>query len=202
MGGSGGLVLGSVTLDQRPGTSGWQSLGIFTTTGTTLEVTVSQGGTGVLRADAMRATFIPEEENEAPTRTGTPYVELYEDLYPFGQQVSPTSVDLGQYFADDHDSDSQLTYTMGEIVKAGLLRPVDDYAKVYGWNDRYSSTLLDLNKFSSDGSEFGSGELYGLSQMGEIVGVFYNKDKVPTPPTTLTERSAGPWRPPSGTVSS
>lgn len=80
--------------------------------------------------------------------------------------------------------------TMGEIVKAGLLRPVDDYAEVYGWGDRYSSTLLDLNKFSSDGSEFGSGDLYGLSQMGEIVGVFYNKEKVPTPPATLTEFEA------------
>ena len=41
---------------------------------------------------------------------------------------------------------------MGEIVKAELLRPVDDYAKVYGWEDRYSPTLLDLNKFSADGS--------------------------------------------------
>ncbi len=80
--------------------------------------------------------------------------------------------------------------TMGELVKAGLLRPVDDYAKIYDWESRYSSTLLDLNKFSSDGSEFGSGELYGLSQAGEIVGVYYNKDKVPTPPTTLTEFEA------------
>jgi raffinose/stachyose/melibiose transport system substrate-binding protein len=76
---------------------------------------------------------------------------------------------------------------MGELVKAGLLRPLTDYAKLYGWNDRYSSLLLDLNKFSADGKEFGSGDLYGLSQMGEIVGVFYNKKKVPTPPTTLDE---------------
>ncbi len=68
---------------------------------------------------------------------------------------------------------------MGEMVKAGLLRPVTDYAKVYDWESRYSSTLLDLNKFSADGAEFGSGDLYGLSQMGEIVGVFYNKEKVP-----------------------
>ena len=34
-----------------------------------------------------------------------------------------------------------------------------------------------LNSFSSDGKEFGSGDLYGLSQAGEIVGVFYNKDE-------------------------
>jgi len=80
--------------------------------------------------------------------------------------------------------------TMGEMVKAKLIRPVTDYAKVYGWNDRYSPTLLALNSFSADGSEFGSGDLYGLSQSGEIVGVFYNKDKVATPPTTLDEFEA------------
>ena len=34
---------------------------------------------------------------------------------------------------------------MGELVKAKLIRPVTDYAKVYGWSDRYSPTLLDLN---------------------------------------------------------
>ena len=80
--------------------------------------------------------------------------------------------------------------TMGEMVKAKLIRPVTDYAKVYGWNDRYSPTLLALNSFSADGSEFGSGDLYGLSQAGEIVGVFYNKDKVAKPPTTLDEFEA------------
>jgi raffinose/stachyose/melibiose transport system substrate-binding protein len=76
---------------------------------------------------------------------------------------------------------------MGELVKAGMLRPLTDYAKVYGWEDRYSPLLLDLNKFSSDGKQFGSGDLYGLSQMGEIVGVYYNKKKVPQPPATLDE---------------
>lgn len=80
--------------------------------------------------------------------------------------------------------------TMGELVKAKLLRPLDDYAEVYGWADRYSPTLLDLNRFSEDGEEFGTGQLYGLSQMGEIVGVYYNKEKVPTPPTTFEEFEA------------
>ena len=31
------------------------------------------------------------------------------------------------------------------------------------------------------------GSLYGLSQMGEIVGVYYNKDKVSSPPATFAE---------------
>jgi raffinose/stachyose/melibiose transport system substrate-binding protein len=79
---------------------------------------------------------------------------------------------------------------MGELVKAGMLRPIDDYAKIYGWGDRYSSLLLDLNRFSSDGKDFGSGNLYGLSQMGEIVGVYYNKSKVSQVPTTFDEFEA------------
>jgi raffinose/stachyose/melibiose transport system substrate-binding protein len=76
---------------------------------------------------------------------------------------------------------------MGTLVKGGLLQPLDPYAEAYGWSDRYSKLLLDLNRFSSDGEEFGSGNLYGLSQMGEIVGVFYNKSKVSEPPATLEE---------------
>lgn len=79
---------------------------------------------------------------------------------------------------------------MGQLVKGNLLRPVDDYAKIYGWADRYPSLLLDLNKFEDGGTQFGAGKLYGLSQMGEIVGVFYNKKKVASPPKTLAEFEA------------
>jgi raffinose/stachyose/melibiose transport system substrate-binding protein len=76
---------------------------------------------------------------------------------------------------------------MGQLVKAGLLRPITPYEKAYNWDSRYSSVLLDLNKFSSDGKTFGAGNLYGLSQMGEIVGVFYNKDKVKQFPKTMAD---------------
>jgi raffinose/stachyose/melibiose transport system substrate-binding protein len=76
---------------------------------------------------------------------------------------------------------------MGEMVKGGLLRPLDGYAKAYGWPSRWAKTLLDLNRFSADGKQFGAGNLYGVSQMGEIVGLFYNKHLVPNPPKTFGE---------------
>jgi raffinose/stachyose/melibiose transport system substrate-binding protein len=79
---------------------------------------------------------------------------------------------------------------MGTLVKGGLLRPLDEYADAYGWADRYAPVLLDLNRFSSDGQTFGDGDLYGLSQMGEIVGMFYNRDKVPEPPATFADLEA------------
>jgi raffinose/stachyose/melibiose transport system substrate-binding protein len=76
---------------------------------------------------------------------------------------------------------------MGQLVKGGLLTPLDAYADAYGWSGRYSKVLLDLNRFSDDGKQFGSGSLYGLSQMGEIVGVYYNKDKVSSLPKSFGE---------------
>jgi raffinose/stachyose/melibiose transport system substrate-binding protein len=79
---------------------------------------------------------------------------------------------------------------MGQLVKGRLLRPMDDYASVYDWASRYPSLLIDLNRFEPDGATFGSGELYGLSQMGEIVGVFYNKRLVRELPRTLDEFEA------------
>ncbi len=64
---------------------------------------------------------------------------------------------------------------MGAFVKAGFLRPVDDYAKLYGWDDYYPSSLLKLNSFSSDGKTWQGDDLYGVSQTGELVGLYYNK---------------------------
>jgi raffinose/stachyose/melibiose transport system substrate-binding protein len=80
---------------------------------------------------------------------------------------------------------------MGQLVRAGLLRPLDAYARLYGWRDRYPRALLDFNSFSTDGQRFGEGSLFGLSQEGELVGVYYNKDRLRalhlTLPKTLSE---------------
>ncbi|PZF63033.1 sugar ABC transporter substrate-binding protein [Curtobacterium sp. MCBD17_013] len=81
---------------------------------------------------------------------------------------------------------------MGAFVKAGLLRPVDDYAKLYGWNDYYPSSLLKLNSFSSNGTTWQGDHLYGVSQTGELVGLYYDKAVlakagITNPPTTVSE---------------
>ncbi|HET7305151.1 MAG TPA: extracellular solute-binding protein [Segeticoccus sp.] len=67
---------------------------------------------------------------------------------------------------------------MVTFVKAGMLTPLEPYAEKYGWADRYPKTLLDLNRVSDDAEHFGEGTLYGLSQMGEYVGIYYNKAKL------------------------
>lgn len=67
-------------------------------------------------------------------------------------------------------------YTMmGPLVEAGLMRPIDDYAELYGWADRFGPGLLDQARFESDGSKFGTGNLYGLAKGGNMVGIFFNR---------------------------
>lgn len=67
---------------------------------------------------------------------------------------------------------------MGQFVEAGLLLPLDEYAETYGWFDRYSPTVLQYSTYSDDAVVFGEGSLYGLPQVGEVVGVFYSKQKL------------------------
>ena len=64
---------------------------------------------------------------------------------------------------------------MGALVKGGLLLPLDTYAARYGWDERVSENVLAVSRWSPDGKEFGTGNLYGYTTMGEIVGVYYNK---------------------------
>lgn len=61
------------------------------------------------------------------------------------------------------------------LVSGGLIRPLDDYSKAYGWPDQINEALLSQFRFSSDGKQYGQGNLYGLAPAGEIVGWFYNK---------------------------
>ncbi|MGV8966469.1 MAG: extracellular solute-binding protein [Cellulomonas sp.] len=83
---------------------------------------------------------------------------------------------------------------MGAFVGAGQIISLEPYADAYGWRDRYPESVLNLSSYSSDAKTFGSGNLYGLPQMGEIVGVYYNKSKLAAlglgVPTTWAEFTA------------
>ena len=67
---------------------------------------------------------------------------------------------------------------MGTFVENGLLPSLDGYAEAYGWTDRFPASIRALASYSEDGAVFGEGNLYGLQQVGELVGVWYNKPKL------------------------
>jgi raffinose/stachyose/melibiose transport system substrate-binding protein len=66
----------------------------------------------------------------------------------------------------------------GELVKAGLILPLTEYAKAYGWDKSYSPETLQQFEWSDDGQSFGEGTLWGVAQTGQSVGVFANKKKL------------------------
>jgi len=67
---------------------------------------------------------------------------------------------------------------MGAMVKAGVLHDLGPYAKKYGWLEKLSPGIVARNSFTADGATFGEGNLYGLPVTAEIVGVFYNREKL------------------------
>lgn len=83
---------------------------------------------------------------------------------------------------------------MATYAAAGLLTDLGPYADVYGWRDRFPSSQLALNSVSADGTQLGTGNLYGVSLTGEIVGVFYNEQLLASlgmkPATSTEELSA------------
>ena len=59
---------------------------------------------------------------------------------------------------------------MGAFVENGLLQSLDGYAEAYGWTERFPESVRSLASYSDDGATFGEGNLYGLPQVGELVG--------------------------------
>ncbi len=78
------------------------------------------------------------------------------------------------------------------LVKAGLIVPLDDYAKAYGWDTRFGApATLDVLRWSNDGATWTKGPLWGIAQKAEVLGVFYNKATLQqlglSVPTTFAE---------------
>jgi raffinose/stachyose/melibiose transport system substrate-binding protein len=112
-------------------------------------------------------------------------VDAYEAKYPnVTIEIATSSFnDYGQNIklqmsgddAPDIVQAGQGVHHDGPLVEAGLIRPLDDYAELYGWADRFGPGLLDQARFEPDGSKFGTGDLYGLAKGGNMVGIFYNR---------------------------
>ena len=129
----------------------------------------------------LNKEFMAKYPNVTIQRTSKSFSDLKTTLkLALSGNNPPDVVEVNQGYPD-----------MVSFVKAGMLAPLDSYASAYGWAKRYPPTLLNLNRVSKDASHFGEGKLYGLSQMGEYVGIYYNKDKLRSlhlqPPATWSQ---------------
>lgn len=134
--------------------------------------------------EALNAAF----EEEYPNVTIDRVSRSFEDL----QRVLRLAIQDDE--APDVVQANNNRSQMGAFVEAGLLRSLDGYADVYGWKDRYPESILAHSSYSDDGAVFGEGNLYGLPQTGELIGVWYNKAKLQQlgiePPQSLADFEA------------
>jgi raffinose/stachyose/melibiose transport system substrate-binding protein len=80
---------------------------------------------------------------------------------------------------------------VSELVKDGLLKNLDGYAKAFGW-DKWPASQLQQMRLGPGGRPRGEGSLYAMGLNFSMTGVFYNKKLaakigMTSPPKTLAE---------------
>jgi ABC-type glycerol-3-phosphate transport system substrate-binding protein len=120
---------------------------------------------------------------------------LMEEVVPaFEQQYPNVTVDITYKSFDDlvatvvnaAASDSppdvfqgNIGYAVdGALVKAGLVRPLDDVASAYGWDEGTGASTLAPARWDENGTTFGEGTLFGMSPISEVQGIYSNTSKL------------------------
>ena len=158
----------------------------------------SDVSTDVAKAGKVTLTVWDAENGEGTNPVVTSLNKAFEAKYPnvtvkrttrdFANLKTTLKLALSSNNPPDVVEVNQGYPDMGAFVKAGLIQPLDGYAKVYDWTSRIPETARELDSFSTDGSQIGTGKLYGVPQIGSLVSFYYNKQKLSshglTPPKT------------------
>jgi raffinose/stachyose/melibiose transport system substrate-binding protein len=109
-------------------------------------------------------------------------IELFEEKHPdvkveFELKTYEQMQQSGQLLLDSNDAPDVLEYlkgnaTAGVVSQAGLLTDLTDVAKERNWD--LESTAQDVGLYEN--GVMGSGQRYGITNYGEYVSVWYNKD--------------------------
>jgi raffinose/stachyose/melibiose transport system substrate-binding protein len=81
--------------------------------------------------------------------------------------------------------------SFGNLVKDNLITDLDSYAAAYGWN-QWPQSQFASTRIASNGTQRGTGALYGVGPGFGLTGVYYNKALatqigMTTPPATLAD---------------
>jgi raffinose/stachyose/melibiose transport system substrate-binding protein len=66
----------------------------------------------------------------------------------------------------------------GPLIEAGLILDPSRYNEAYGWSDRFPPEGRRVLEFTPDGKTYGSGSLVGIAYTADVIGFFYNKEKL------------------------
>jgi raffinose/stachyose/melibiose transport system substrate-binding protein len=121
-----------------------------------------------------------------------PDVDVQFELKTFDQIQQTAQMILNSPDAPDVLEINKGNATAGLYAKQGLLTDITDIAALKGWDKLLPSSIQTTCRYDVNGI-MGSGKLYGITDYGEFVMVYYNKDmfakynlKVPTSYEELT----------------
>ncbi|RWZ46303.1 extracellular solute-binding protein [Labedella phragmitis] len=80
--------------------------------------------------------------------------------------------------APDVTNGNQGFAIMGTMVKGGMLRPIDDVIAAYGIDEGLPESGFDSMRWNDDGTQWGSGNIYGMGGATQPLGLFYNRAKL------------------------
>lgn len=127
----------------------------------------------------------PVSAGGSGAREYTALIDKFEQTYPnvtvkretknIDQLIKTLPLRLSSNNVPDVIESDQGYETQGRLVKAGLMQPLDEYAKAWGWNDRQTPEQLLGMRVRTDGTHLGDGKLYGIAASQSLVGIYYNK---------------------------
>jgi raffinose/stachyose/melibiose transport system substrate-binding protein len=143
---------------------------------------------GFERLGEVRLRVVSSETSGGPRAAMRELSRQFEAKYPnvnvdvsfrdFNSWVKQVKLSLAGDSPPDVVAGNQGYQVDGELVKAGLIRNLDPYAKAYGWSRSFSPDALQQFKWSPDGRRFGEGPIWGIAQNGQSTGVFANLAKL------------------------
>jgi raffinose/stachyose/melibiose transport system substrate-binding protein len=66
----------------------------------------------------------------------------------------------------------------GPLMEAGLIIDPAKYNEAYGWSERFPDEGRRILEFTPDGKTYGTGTLVGIPYTADVIGYFYNKEKL------------------------
>ena len=107
-----------------------------------------------------------------------PNVKITMVFKDFNSLVNIVPRSLASDDGPDITEGNQGYQTDAQLVKAGLIVPLDPYIKAYGWDKWYSPSTWSIFRWTNDGKTFGQGPTWGVAQTGQNVNIYVNTKKL------------------------
>lgn len=145
------------------------------------------GGSGASGAPTPASTSIGSKPITLNVLVTTPDVTLFSALgkafhakYPnvtvkiTSQDYTALTTNVGHILSGTNVPDVVRLASFGNLVKDKLVANLDPYASAYGWT-KWPQSQFASTRVESNGTQRGSGSLYGVGPGFGLTGVFFNK---------------------------